>query len=190
MEKAQPAQFAFLAENDEEAALIKAAQRDPAQFSALYDHWVTPIYRYLLSRLADPHAAEDLTSLVFLKALEDLGRYQHRGHFAAWLFAIARHLVADHYHQAGRETPMEAASNLPDTSDLLESAERGDQIRRLRGLMSDLSDADRELLRLRFTAGLKYAEIAYLLAHSEAAIKKQTYRILDRLRKQMEMPDD
>lgn len=186
MEKVQLARFGAMQNDDEEATLVQAAQNHPAGFQPLYERWVTPVYRYLLSRLASPAEAEDLTSQVFLKALEELPRYHHRGRFAAWLFTIARNLLTDRYRRSGREQPLEGAAGLTVPADLLSGLIQSDQVRHLRELILALPLADQELLRLRYTAGLSYAEMAHLLGRSEEAVKKSTYRLLARLHSQLE----
>jgi len=68
---------------EEDASLVKAARRDPAAFAALYWRYVTPVYRYLYSRVSHAADAEDLTAQVFTEALEGLSRYREWGSFAA-----------------------------------------------------------------------------------------------------------
>src|SRR4030042_3112361 len=91
----------------EEAALIKAACTDPTAFNQLYLSYIHPIYRYIFSKVGEARETEDLTTQVFLEALEGLPRYRHNGHFAAWLFSIARHKVADHYRSKRSELTIE-----------------------------------------------------------------------------------
>ncbi len=82
----------------EEERLVAEARRDRGAFVQLYDRYLTPIYRYLLSRVGNRQDAEDLTSQVFLAALERFGQYQGRGKsFAAWLFTIARNKAIDFF---------------------------------------------------------------------------------------------
>ncbi|MCZ7671786.1 MAG: sigma-70 family RNA polymerase sigma factor [Chloroflexi bacterium] len=82
-----------------DAALMQAAQRDTEAFVPLYRRYVRRIYRYLYSRLRNSADAEDLTSQTFTEALAALPRYQEQGAFAAWLFAIARRRLTDHYRR-------------------------------------------------------------------------------------------
>ncbi len=170
----------------DEAELIRAAQRDPARFRPLYLQWVTPVYKYLLARLRDPLEAEDLTSQVFLTACEQLPRYNHRGRFAAWLFTIARNKCRDYYRTAGRSASLDEAEALGSDPDLLAVAIRSDEIQRLERTIRALPEAELDLVRLRFTAGLTYAEIGALLGKREDAVRKQLERLLARLQFQME----
>ena len=98
----------------EEASLIKAACSDPTVFNRLYLAHIRPIYRYIFSKVGDVKQTEDLTAQVFLEALESLPRYHHNGHFAAWLFSIARHKVADHYRSQRSELPIEVTDGESD----------------------------------------------------------------------------
>jgi len=77
-------------EKPDEANLIAAAKKDPREFGQIYHLYIQPISRYLYSRIGNLPEAEDATAQTFLAALEALDRYQHKGHLAAWLFAIAR----------------------------------------------------------------------------------------------------
>ena len=64
--------------NQDEDAIIAAAQRDPAAFEQLYNRYIQPLYRYLYSRVGSNPVAEDLTAQTFLAALEGFSRYKHR----------------------------------------------------------------------------------------------------------------
>jgi RNA polymerase sigma-70 factor (ECF subfamily) len=170
-------------ENDD-SALIAAAQRDPAEFAAVYDRYVQPVYRYFHSRVEDAADAEDLTAQTFLAALEALPRYRHRGHLPAWLFTIARSKAMDFFRQR-------KAISIDDTlpaggSDLLAQADRSDEIRRLSGLVGALDLEEKELIRLRYLADLSFVEMATLLKKKEDAVKKSLYRLLARLQSQLE----
>ncbi len=171
---------------DDEAALVLTAQQNPAKFKSLYLRWVNPVYQYLLYMVKSSAEAEDLTSQVFLKAYEQLPRYQHRGCFSAWLFTIARNMARDHFRRSWREMPIEAAGDAAPNLDLLGWAIHSDELRRLDELIRSLPDAEQELIRLRYVAGLTYREIGVLTNHSEEAARKNLSRLLSRLQNQWE----
>ena len=174
---------------EDEADLIRAAQTNPARFRPLYLKWVTPVYKYLLARLRDPLEAEDVTSQVFLAACEKLPRYDHRGRFAAWLFTIARNKARDSCRRAGPSVPLEEAEAHGSDPDLLTQAIRSHEIRWLERTIRALPEADLDLIRLRFTAGLTYGDIGTLLGKREDAVRKRLARLLARLQSQMEDHD-
>ena len=174
---------------EDEAGLIRAAQRDPARFRPLYLQWVTPVYKYLLTRLRDPLEAEDLTSQVFLSACERLPHYNHRGRFAAWLFTLARNKARDYYRTAGRSASLDEAEAHGSDPDLLAQAIHSDEIQRLERVIRALPEDELDLVRLRFTAGLSYGDIGALLGKREDAVRKRLARLLARLQSQMEDDD-
>jgi RNA polymerase sigma-70 factor (ECF subfamily) len=162
------------------------AKTNPEAFGRLYDHYIQPVYRYLYSRVGTVHEAEDLASQTFMAAFKSMPRYRERGQFAAWLFRIARSKLMDHYRGDRHEVPLEAAQGLAVGLDTLASIVQTETLGRLRFLLSQLKDDEQELIRLRYVADLSFAEIANLLGKREDAVKKSVYRLLARLKGQME----
>jgi len=113
---------------DENSKLILAAQKNPVQFQAIYDRWVVPVYQYFYHRTGEITSAEDMTLQLFLAVLRALPRYRQRGHFTAWLFAIARNLTKEHYRKTGREVTLEMAQNLVSPSEPAVEFSREDEI--------------------------------------------------------------
>jgi RNA polymerase sigma-70 factor (ECF subfamily) len=173
---------------EEEAALLEAAQRDPSAFAPVYRRYVGPVYRYLYSRTGQIGDAEDLTAQVFLEAMEGLARYRRNTSFAAWLFTIARRRAIDHFRRRRPNSPWNGHTASADgkTDPLAETIRRED-LRRLRNAVDALGEGDRELLRLRFAADLRLAQIARVLGRSEGAVKMHLGRLLRRLETDLEI---
>ncbi len=166
--------------------LIAAARKDPREFGALYQRFVNPVYRYLYNRTGNVHEAEDLTAQTFLIAYETFQRFRGDGHFAAWLFGIARNKVVDHYRQLKLDLPISSASHVPGINDPLASVVQAEQSVVLSKLILTLDEDEQELLRLRFLAEVPFRDIAHLLHRKEDAVKKTFYRLVNRLQKLME----
>jgi RNA polymerase sigma factor (sigma-70 family) len=175
----------------QDAALVKASRRDPAAFATLYRRYVTPIYRYLYSRVGEAAMAEDLTTQVFIEALEGLANYREQGHFAAWLFTIARRRVADHYRRQRSHLPLDEALDSPAGGESpLVRLVRQESLQRLASLVAELDEDQQELLRLRFAGGLTYGQIGAVVGRSEAAVKMAVHRLLRHLEAGWEESDE
>lgn len=174
-------------ERDDESALVLAAKRDIQSFTALYRRYSLPIYRYLFYRTGNTDDAEEITSQVFLTALEKIPHYQHRGHFSAWLFGIARYKVLEHFRMTRFHVLSDEVDSPAQTLEFLDNLIQGEDLERLAGLIEQLSEGEQELLRLRFAGELKFADIAYLLGKKESAVKMSLYRLLERLQRQVEV---
>lgn len=170
----------------DEAALIHAAQADPAAFDALYQRYLLRVYRYMRARTGNDEDAADLTQHVFLQTLRALPNYQQRGMpFAAWLFRIAHNTVTDAYRRKRSAISWET---LPEGLQL--PTEYGpeamtlqlERLTHLQQLLMQLDPFKRELLALRFAAGLSAPEIALVVGKSHAAVKKQITRTLQTLK--------
>jgi RNA polymerase sigma-70 factor, ECF subfamily len=175
----------------EESKVIEEARIDVKAFSRLYRVYVQQIYRYIFSRTGQIADTEDLTSQVFMQAMESLPRYRHQGHFRAWLFSIARHLVINYRTRSPHEASLDMVDlQIQNIQDPLIRINQTEQLVILAKLTAQLKEEDRELLRLRYVAELSFAEIAIIFHRNEAAVKKQIYRTLSRLKNQMEGCDE
>jgi len=172
--------------HDELPDLITAAKSDPRAFGRLYDHYLQPVYRYLYSRLGNAHEAEDVTSLTFIAAYEALPKYREQGQFAAWLFRIARSKMNDHFRRNKYEVELGAAERISAGEDALGALIHDEELSKLRYVIRNLNPEEQDLIRLRYVAELTFVEIADLLGKREDAVKKTMYRLLARLKSQME----
>jgi len=158
---------------------------DPEAFAALYRQHLPALYHYLYRRVGNAAEAEDLTAQTFTEAFDAVQRdvFRSGGNFPAFLFTIARRRAADFY----RQRPEAPLDEHPDPEPgLLAALEAREDIRRLQSLLAQLDEEKQELLRLRFAAGLGFAEIALLEGKSEAAVKMSLYRTLNWLREHWE----
>lgn len=175
---------------DSDAQLVLAAQKDTAMFRALYDRWAVTVYQYFYHRTGEMTSAEDLTSQLFLAAYQALPRYQHRGHFAAWLFTIARNLAKEHYRKRGRDVPLDVVEDLASPSNPSGEVEQADEIHYLMKHVQSLKEEEQEIIRLRYVANLSFADMAIAIGKREDAVKKSLYRLQARLQNLMEQYHD
>lgn len=171
--------------------LIEQARQDPRAFGKVYERYVQSIYHYVFNRTGNAADAEDITSQIFLAALEGIRKYREYGFFAAWLFAIARRKVVDHYRSHRNHIDLDEVPFTILIEDNLDEHLILDQRRAALGqLIQALPERDKELLRLRYLAELNFADIARLLKHSEPAIKKSFYRLIARIQNQLEVSNE
>jgi len=173
---------------EKEASLISQAKRGhEAAISQLYRQYAPRIYGYVASRVGDPALADDLTSEVFLRALEGLPGFEYRGiSLGAWLYRIAHDRVADHFRkQARRQTAPLENGMLPPQNGVEPQVEANLEAQRLKQAIEQLTDDQRQVILLRFNAGLKLRETAYVMDRSIGAVKMLQMRALTSLRQLM-----
>lgn len=161
----------------------------PEQFSfeELYDEYFDKVNRYLRYRVRNHWDADDLTTTVFLKALENLEQYNHQNSFGAWIFRIAHNTYID-YLRKKREYPMGEGQDFLktkiDTSvEPLAQTITKEMVHELNELLHQLPADQRDVLTLRYFGELKISEVAEVLGKSESAVKMLSYRGIQKLRK-------
>jgi RNA polymerase sigma-70 factor, ECF subfamily len=170
----------------EDALILSAMTGSATALAAIYDTYARRIYRYFFSRVENAAEADDLTAQTFLKVIEALPRYRHRGQFTAWIFQIARNNAMD-YFRRGHDQPLsEDGFDLPVMDGALDQVIDQQAIAGLRRHLRALNETERELLRLRFVVDLTYIEIATLLGRKEDAVRKAINRLIEHLYWQLE----
>jgi RNA polymerase sigma factor (sigma-70 family) len=170
-------------------ALASQAGCDPAAFTALYDRCFPRVYNYIRYRVDETAAVEDLTAQVFEQVLSSIGRYApEQAPFEAWLFGIVRHVVGSALRRARFSAwlPWEAYQRRPAPGPLPEEiAVQRDLKARLGQALLSLPDRQRDLLGLKFAAGLNNRQIAALAGLSQQNVGVILYRAIGRLRERM-----
>lgn len=170
-----------------DAELVKRAQGgDVNAIGELYDRHHERIFRYLWSRTHDSGSADDLTGEVFTRMVTNLSDYRSRGvPFKAWLYRIARNLLIDHYRKQERHpaVPLDHAAQLTDEShNPVALVEQQLTLERVQAALEELDPSQREVVILRFLAGLSLKEVAATLDKTVAAVKSLQHRGLVHLR--------
>lgn len=169
--------------------MIEAARQDPRKFGDLYLLYAQPVFRYLYSRIRNIPEVEDATAQTFLAALEQIQKNKHDGYFASWLFSIARNKAMDYFRKQRKETSLIEVEFISTDANLLTQVIKTERITALSGLINKLPEEEQELIRLRYVGELSFAEIGYLLGQKEDTVKKSLYRLLARLKVQLEDSD-
>jgi RNA polymerase sigma-70 factor (ECF subfamily) len=170
-----------LPEGAQERLLVEAAQQDPLRFSALYEQHFERVYVYVVRRVGDRSAAEDLTAEVFHKALANLPRFKWTGApFAAWLFRIAANLIADRAKRAAKEGDISEMEDVAEPCQI--NLEEVEQSARLFRLVDELPLDQRRVILMRFAEEQSIREIAAAMDRSEGAVKQLQFRGLQNLR--------
>jgi RNA polymerase sigma-70 factor (ECF subfamily) len=159
----------------------KAKRGDRDAFAELYRLHHARIFRMARLHLGDlGDGAEDAVAETFLRAWAALPRYRNTGApFVAWLFGIARHVVLDEVARGRRVMPSE---ELPERT-------RGwtvDDRLTLAQAMDRLPTAQRQVVELKYLAGMRNEEVASALGKSKGAINAMQWRALGTLREILE----
>ena len=167
--------------------LVARSQRGDAEaFGALYDRFQPEILGYLINRLRDREAAEDLTQQVFLKAWQAIPRYQQRGvPFKAWLYRMAHNQMVDYYRQR-RPTDNIDGLELPEAAEAEGRVLLAEQHEQLQSALERLSEDHRRVLVLRFLMEKPAREIGQIMGRKEVTIRGLQMRALRALRVEIE----
>lgn len=170
---------------DEESLVRRAQQQDEEAFVQLYEEHFDKIYHYVTLRIGDRAEAEDLTQQVFIKALQSISSFKWRGApFSAWLFRIAHNQVVDYLRKKKRYATAPLNESLMDGGvDPQLAVERKLETEQLLLATKRLTEAQREVISLRFTSELSIAEVAKIMSKSEGAVKALQHSAIVALRK-------
>lgn len=196
-----------------EQVLRHAAQGDAHAWRLLVESYSPRVYGLLVNQCRDKELAEELTQAAFVKVVKKInhsqGGYKETGRFDAWLFRIAMNGLRDEMRRRkrhARPTDMGPAaasgrdeqtgswsvaqqsivSGGPNPSvDPAEQVVKDEQIQQLQSAIQQLSPADQEIIQLRHSAGLSFAQIADTLEQPLGTVLSRGHRALGKLKKIM-----
>lgn len=172
-----------------ERLIVDAARAgDQNALSELYTLYFPRVYRYILARTGSAYDAEDLAEEVFMKVLEAIERFEWRqAPFSAWLFRIAHNAVVSQRRKdgaRGRTAPL--SEGLPvDSAGPEELVENRLALNEIMRAAERLPEAQRQVIALRFAAGLSVAETARAMGKGEGNVKVIQHKAIAKLREMM-----
>ncbi|HEY2316897.1 MAG TPA: sigma-70 family RNA polymerase sigma factor [Solirubrobacteraceae bacterium] len=169
----------------EEPGGRRSTQNSWERFELLYRSSRDDVFAYVATLLGDRAAAEDVTALAFERAYRRRMTFdRRRGEERAWLFGIARNAALDELRRRKRVASLVVdPEDVGVTQDDDDGAEVALRRTAVRTALAGLSARDREVIALKFHAGLRNAELARVLGVSETAAGTLLYRAMEKLRK-------
>jgi RNA polymerase sigma-70 factor, ECF subfamily len=170
-----------------EQALVADAKDAPRTgdiaFERLYRSSRDDVYAYVASLLRDAPAAEEVTAAAFERAYRKRNRFDPgRGEPRAWLFGIARNAALDELRRRGRQAELTAEPADLESPGYAQGAEHHERRLAVSAALEQLEPGERELIALKFFAGLANAEIAQVLGIGESNAGTKLHRAMTKLR--------
>jgi RNA polymerase sigma-70 factor, ECF subfamily len=157
-------------------------------FDKIYDFYLPKIYQYVYYRVRHKQTAEDLTSAIFLKTVQNLHTFRSgSAPFGAWLYRIARNTVIDHTRTHKPTQDLEAASEITDKQNVMEDADNNLKLETVKASVAKLNPEQREILTMRVWDELSHKEISQILEISEGASKVAYSRALSALKQRIQI---
>lgn len=164
---------------------MRAAKGDQSAFGALYEQYLSAIYRYIFYRVNNEHDAEDLTERTFLKAWQYLSKKKNVEiqNFRAWIYRIAHNTVIEHYRTRKESTSIEDAYSIQDPNPTPEAftdlqLDKDDLARAITQLEPNMQ----QVIILRFINEMSHAETAEILEIKPNNARILQHRALKKLR--------
>jgi RNA polymerase sigma-70 factor (ECF subfamily) len=173
--------------NMNDADLVTRAQAGDADaIGTLYDRHHRSIFQYISTRVREQKLAQDITGDVFTKMIMNLPNYQvTEVPFQAWLYRISYNLIVDHYRKGNGHMllPLEQVEHThTDNHNLASIVEKQLTLECVQAALDQIDPVQRDVITLRFLAGLSLNEVAQILKKSVASVKSLQHRGLKALR--------
>lgn len=179
-----------------EVLLIQKAQRKAKDFAPLYDAYYLLIFKYVFTRVKSKHAVAEITSNVFSKALNKIGKFKFQGFpFSSWLYRIASNEINDYYRKNAKsryvrltEKQLDYLADLSNNENNFQNDESEDKeamLSRLLDALKFLNSKDLELIEMRFFEQRSFKEMGEILGMSEGGVRIKTHRVVKGLKQKL-----
>ncbi|MEI7597288.1 MAG: sigma-70 family RNA polymerase sigma factor [Bacteroidota bacterium] len=167
---------------------VLAAKQDIKNFSLIYDKYYVSVFRFVYQRTDSSDDAADITSLVFLKAMQSIQKFVFKGvPFASILFRIAFNEINQHFRKVQKDRNFylnfESQNELMDE---IKSHDSEDKESSVKKLLEYLNPSDLELIEMRYFEKRSFKEIAEITDLTENNAKVKVHRILGKLKQTAE----
>jgi RNA polymerase sigma-70 factor, ECF subfamily len=164
------------------------AKSDPGAFTRLYLRHYDAIFRYCAHRLFERTTAEDITSEVFLKMMENFQTFDgNEKQFRNWLYRIATNAVNEHIRKTARRSAILTwvwrGSSSEDAGEAVAADESQDNQAVIKKALLMLKPDEQAIVTMRFFENLKHEEIAEVVGTSTSTVRSQLSRAMEKLRK-------
>lgn len=185
----------MISEDQQEYKWILESQKDTEAFQNLFNKYYNTIFNYILRRTCNNSAAKDITANTFMKALDNIKKFQWKGvPFSAWLYRIATNEV-NQYHRKTKRTvtlPPEDIANFKgdssSDSELMaaeEAVAKSQQFQKVRAAIVLLRLKYQTVITLKYFENFTIKEIADILNLPENTVKTQIRRGLKQLKERL-----
>jgi RNA polymerase sigma-70 factor (ECF subfamily) len=169
---------------DDDSQLIARARNDSTAFVQLYHSHYDAVFRYCVHRLFERSKAEDVTSEVFLKVIENINGFKgNEKQFRCWLYRIATNTINNHLRKTARRNRLLKFAREHSNRRDADCVVPGEKLTLLREAVFTLKPRYQTIITLRFFENMKLTEIAEVLGSSPGTVRSQLTRALAKLRK-------
>lgn len=156
--------------------LSRMADGDKAAFAAFYREMERPVYKFITSKLNDPHEASDILHEVFMDIWRSAGKFEGRSAVKTWVFGIAYRKTMDHFRKHGRVSVTDEMPEIEDDSaDALSCLAAAEEATHVRHCLGQLSTEHKMAIQLAFYEDMSYGQIAEAAGTPEGTIKTRIY---------------
>ena len=155
-------------------------------FAALYEQFMPKVYRYISFRIRDENMSQDLTSIVFEKALVKFSGFNpQKASFSTWIFTITRNTIIDYYRTHKQDIYLEPETRIYDAAQYSSPEDqsiKNENTRRLKLFISKLNRREQEAIILKYSNEMSNREIAEVLNLTETNVGSILCRTVRKLR--------
>ena len=169
-----------------EASVNSLSNNITELFGQLYEQYLPKVFQYVSYRIGNRSEVEELTSIIFEKALTKFRSYDSRkASFSTWIFSIAHHTIIDYYRRSSREQKYKAevsSRSIEFAAPPEDEVTRLEEVQKLRECLSLLNHNEQELISLKFSGDMTNREIARITGLSESNVGTILCRAIRKLR--------
>lgn len=161
-------------------------------YALLVDRYKGPVFNLALRMTGSREDANDLAQEIFIRAYQNLHRYDPQKKYFTWLYTMGINLIRNHLKKKARQITVNTLSE--EKQSVFQNSAAGDDpaednLAGLERAMIALTVEAREALVLKYQQGMTFEEVAEITGASVSAVKMRVYRALEQLREMLTVSD-